>query len=79
MVVGGRCAHAFGDVCCGHLCTDDVVEQDVREGLLPFWRVERAEVDASIGEGLVGGCKHGEGAGALEGGQQVRLNHGGDQ
>ena len=56
-VCSGGC-HAVGYVGCWHLSTDDVVEQDVREGGFPFRRVESSQVNAGVSKSLVGWCEH---------------------
>ena len=77
--VGGVRGHAFGDVGGRDVSADHVVQQNVREGGLAGLVVERAQVDASVGERLIGRCKDGEGARSLEGGQKFSLNDGRDE
>ena len=77
--VDGVRGHALRDRRGGNVARHDVVEEDVREGRLPFRGVQRGKVDARVGEGLVGWSKEGERTGALEGFQQLCLNHGGHE
>ena len=74
---GGR--HAIGDVGGWNSAVEHVVEQNVRERGFSFWRIERCQVDAGIGKGLVGRSKHRERPVALKGGEQFCLNHTGYQ
>ena len=72
--VHGGCRHAFGH-CGGRNGTrDHVVEQDVCKSGLSFWCVECGQVNASIGERLIGWCKEREWSFALEGFEQFGLD-----
>ena len=73
------CGHAVGDVGGWNSSGHHVIEQNIGERLLAFGCVKGCEIDARIGEGLVGRCEHREGSGALKRGEQFGLNHGGNQ
>ena len=79
LAVGGVGAHAVGHVGCGNFSADDVVKENVREGFFALRGVKGTQVNACVGEGLVGRGKHGEGSGPLEGGKQVGLDDGGHE
>ena len=79
LAVGRVGGHALGHVRGRHIALDDVVEEDVAQGGLAFRGVEISQVDARVGEGLVGWCEDGEGPIALQGFQQLCLNHAGHQ
>ena len=79
MAVGSIGTHALGDVGGGNLSANNVVEENVGQGLLAFGGVKGGEVDASVSKGLVGWGKDGEGSGALQGGEEIGLDDGGDQ
>ena len=79
LAVGRVGGHALGHVRGRHIALDDVVEEDVAQGGLAFRGVEISQVDARVGKGLVGWCEDGEGPIALQGFQQLCLNHAGHQ
>ena len=79
VAVDGRGRHAIGDVSGGYGAVQHVVEQDVRKGGFAFGRVKGSEVNASIGEGLVGRGEDGERSGALERLEQFGLHDGAHQ
>ena len=79
LAVDGVRSHAFGDVRGRHIGADHVVEQDVRQRRLAFGRVERCQVNACVGEGLVGGREDRERPRSLQRGQEVGLNHRGHE
>ena len=56
-----------------------MVEQNVRKSGLPFGCVKCGQIDASVGERLVGWCKERERPFALECFEQFCLDHSGDQ
>ena len=63
-VRGGR-HHAVLDVAGADFAWHDVMEEDGGQRLVFLGCVEVVQVDAGIGEGLVGRCKHRERAGLL--------------
>ena len=65
--------HAVFHVARSNLAGQDVMRQNIGERRHFFWRVKVVEIDASIGEGLVGRCKDRERPRALEGCYQVCL------
>ena len=71
--------HALGHVGGRHVGADHVVEQDVGERGLAFRGVKRGQVNAGVDEGLVRGCEDRERSSALQGFEQFRLDHTGDQ
>ena len=79
LTVGGVGAHAVGHVRGGDFSADDVVEENVRECFLALGGVKGAQVNACVGEGLVGRGEDREGSGSLEGGEQVGLDDGGHE
>ena len=79
LAVGGVRGHALGDVGSRHIGTDDVIEQDVGERGLSFRCGKIGQVNASVGERLVRGCKHRERAGPLQRGQKFCLDHSSDE
>ena len=54
LAVDSICTHALGDGRRWYVSSNDVIEQNVGEDCLPFWSVKRSEIDACIGESLVG-------------------------
>ena len=79
LAVGGVGAHAVGHVGSGDFSADDVVEENVREGFFALRGVKGTQVNACVGEGLVGWGEDGEGSRSLKGGKQVGLDHGGHE
>ena len=79
LTVGGVGTHAVGHVGSGDFSADDVVEENVREGFFALRGVKSAQVNACVGEGLVGGSEDGKGSRSLEGGKQVGLDNGGHE
>ena len=79
MAVGSIGTHAIGDVSGGNFCANNVVEENVGEGLLAFGGVEGSEVDAGVSKSLVGWGKDGEGSGPLQRGEEIGLDDGSDQ
>ena len=79
LAVGRVGGHAFGDVRGRHIALDDMVEEDVAQGSLAFWGVEIGQINSRVGKGLVGWRKDREGPIALQGFQQLSLNHAGHQ
>ena len=73
--VGCICHHAVGNVTSGYFGRDNVVKQNITQCDFAFRCVECPEVYACIGKRLVGWSKHGEWAGALEGGEQICLDN----
>ena len=71
--------HAVGDCRGWNSSSDNMGEQNFRQGRFSISRVQRSKVDASIGERLVGWGKERERPVALEGGQKVGLDDGSDQ
>ena len=53
-----------------------MVQQDIGQRLLAFRRIERSQVNASVGKGLIGRSEERERSGALEGFEQFSLNDG---
>ena len=79
LAVGGVRGQTVRDIGSGHLRSHRVVQENVGEGLLAFRCVKVNEVDACVGERLVGRSEHGKRPGALERGQQVGLDDGSHQ
>ena len=57
LAVDSICTHALGDSRRWYVSCDDVIEQNVGEDGLSFWRIKRSEINTCIGEGLVGWSK----------------------
>ena len=74
---GGR--HAIRDVGGWNFSTDDVVEQNVRQGRFAFGCIESSEVDTGVSKRLVGRSKDGERPRPLERLEQFRLDDTGHQ
>ena len=79
LTIGGVRGQAVRDIRSGDFRRDHVVQENVGERLLALGSVKVSEINACVGEGLVGWSEHGERPGALERGQQVGLNHGSHQ
>ena len=75
--VHGCGGHAVGDSGSWNLACDNVVEQNVTQRRLAFWRVQVCQNNACIQERLIGWGEDRERSVALEGWQQFRLNHAG--
>ena len=79
VAVDGLRAHAVRDLGCRNRGSDHVSEEDVAQRGHAVGGVKGRQVDAGIDEGLVGGSKDRERAFTLQRGEQVGLNHSGDQ
>ena len=79
VTVGSGRHHAVLDVAGADFTRHDVMEKDGGQRLVFLGRVEVVQVNAGIGEGLVGRRKHRERAGLLERGDQVGVGQCGDQ
>ena len=79
VTVGGGRHHAVLDVAGADFTRYNVMEKDGGQRLVFFGRVKIIQVDAGIGEGLIGGSKHRERAGLLKRGDQVSVGQCGDQ
>ena len=71
--------HAIRDIGCRDGASHDVVEQDVGQCLPAFGGVEGGQVNACIHKRLVGGGKHGERSGTLQGLEQFCLDDSGHE
>ncbi len=79
LAVGGVRGQTVRDIGSGHFRSHHVIQENVGEGLLAFGCVEVSEVNACVGERLIGWSEHGERPRTLERGQQVGLDDGSHQ
>ena len=79
VTVGGGGHHAVLDVARADFARHDVMEQNGGQRLVFLGRVKVVEIDAGVGEGLVGWGEDGERAGLLERGHQVSMGQGSDK
>ena len=75
VAVNGGCLQALGYSGGRNGSSNDVVEQDVREGCFSFRGIEGSQVNACVQEGLIGWSKERERPSALERFEQFCLNH----
>ncbi len=73
--VDGSGCHSIGHICCGNCAGNDVIGENVSEGLVVFIGCECRQIDACVDEGLIGWGKDRERSIALQRFKQSGLNN----